>query len=134
MEIVALYPLSYAEVLGGKPPTFLDRAFKGRLPEPVDALTGDALLSVVLAGGYPEVLTRSTAKRRRDWCRGYIDAIAERDIREIANVGKLGEMPRLLEVLSQLSGQLVNLSEIGGRLGVDHKTVDRGTIRLTYQE
>ena len=34
-------------------------------------------------------------------------------------------MLRLIEVLVQLTSQLLNLSEIGGQLGFDHKTADR---------
>ncbi len=126
MEILPLYPLSRGEVLGSKPPRFLASAFAGRAPPPPhETLVGEDLVATVLAGGYPEVLARSSERRRRDWCRSYVDAIVERDIREIADVEKLGQMPRLIEVLAQLTSQLLNLSEIGGQLGFDHKTADR---------
>jgi uncharacterized protein len=125
MEVVPLYPLSRSEVIGRRRPSFLSRVFSGQTPKPAEKLIGDELVSVVLAGGYPEVLARSSPRRRRDWCRAYVDAIVERDIREIASIERLGQMPRLLEVLAQFSGQLTNLSEIGGQLGLDHKTADR---------
>lgn len=127
MEVLPLYPLSRGEVLGGRRPAFLARAFAGELPRPTDKLAGNELIEVVLAGGYPEVLARLTERRQRDWCRAYIEAIVARDIREVATIEKLGQIPRLLEVLALFSGQLVNLTEIGGRLGLDHKTAGRYT-------
>ena len=79
MEILPLYPLSRGEVLGSKPPRFLASAFAGRAPPPPhETLVGEDLVATVLAGGYPEVLARSSERRRRDWCRSYVDAIVER--------------------------------------------------------
>lgn len=126
MEVVSLYPLSRAEVIGRRP-TFLSRIFQGRVPAPVEALTGDDLIQQVLTGGYPEALSRSSKARHQAWCRAYVKALIERDVREIAAVEKLALVPSLFEALAQFSGQLLNLSEIGGRLGLDHKTVDRYT-------
>lgn len=125
MEIVPLYPLSRSEVLGRRKSIFLARAFEGRVPEPVEKLIGDDLMSVVLTGGYPEVLARSTERRRRDWCRAYVDAIVERDVHEIAAIEKRGQIRQLVEVLARFSGQLINFAEIGGRLGLDPKTANR---------
>lgn len=125
METIPLLPLARAEIEGRDAPGFLDQAFAGRLVPVGDALIGDELVAAVLAGGYPEVLARSSERRRRDWCRAYVDAIVGRDLPELAAVSRAGPMPQLLEVLALSAGQLVNLSQIGGRLGIDHKTVDR---------
>lgn len=125
MEVVPLYPLSRAEVLSRRKPSFLARVFAGELPAPAERLIGDDLISTILAGGYPEVLARPSERRRRDWCRAYIEAIIARDIREIAAVEKLGQLRHLVELVAQFSGRLVNLSEIGARVRLDHKTADR---------
>lgn len=124
MEVVSLYPLSRGEIIG-RCPTFLARAFAGHVPAPAETLDGDALIAMAFVGGYPEVLARPSDRRRRDWCRSYIRAVIERDVREIAGVEKLKQMPRLLETLAQLSGRLTNFTEIGGQLNLDRKTVDR---------
>ncbi|HZH02631.1 MAG TPA: ATP-binding protein [Myxococcaceae bacterium] len=125
MEVIPLYPLSRGEVLGRKVPTFLRQVFSGRVPEPAERLLGGWLTSVVLAGGYPEVLARRTDRRRRDWRRAYVQALAKRDVRDISSAEKLDHFPRLIEALAHFSGQLVNLSSVGGELGIDHKTADR---------
>jgi predicted AAA+ superfamily ATPase len=61
-------------------------------------------------------------KRQRAWARDYIRAIVERDIRDIADLEKLAQVPRLLQLLARHSGQLTNFSQLGGQIGVDDKT------------
>ena len=121
MEIVNLLPLSQAEIHGGKP-MFLKTAFQGKLGKPGKSLIGEVLVEAVLTGGYPEMLRREQPERRRAWARDYIRAIVQRDVRDIADIEKLDQMPRLLQVLAQHSGQLINFSQMGGQIGFDDKT------------
>lgn len=121
MEVVNLLPLSRAEVRG-KRPTFLKAAFDGRLVNPAEAMIGDELVQAVLIGGYPEMLRRRDPKRRQTWARDYVKAIVQRDVRDIADIEKLDQMPRLLQVLAHHSGQLTNFTQIGGQIGFDDKT------------
>jgi uncharacterized protein len=121
MEIVNLLPLSQAEIHRRKP-RFLRAAFDGKTGRCGDAMTGRQLVDAVLIGGYPEMLRRKQLERRRAWARDYVRAIVQRDVRDIAEVEKLAQMPRLLQVLAHYSGQLTNFTEIGGRVGFDDKT------------
>jgi hypothetical protein len=121
MEVVQLLPLARAEVRGNKP-AFLASALDGKLIEPPEILIGADLVEIVLAGGYPEMLRRD-GERRRAWARGYVQAIVQRDVRDIASVEKLDHLPRLLRALAMHSGQLTNFTQIGGQLGLDDKTV-----------
>lgn len=125
MEVVTLYPLSHSEVLGRGKPAFLDRAFRSEPPQAGDKIIGEDLMDIVLAGGYPDAVSRSSEKRRRGWFRAYVDALVEHDVRDIATVERIGELRKLIDVLSQFSGQLTNLSQISGRIDIDHKTADR---------
>ena len=121
MEVVNLLPLSRAEILGRKP-TFLEKAFAGKLVKPSETLSAGELLRSVLTGGYPEMLQRKDEKRRQAWARDYIKAIVQRDVRDVAEVEKLDQLPRLLRVLAHHSGKLTNFTQIGGQLGLDDKT------------
>lgn len=49
---------------------------------------GDALTETVLRGGYPEAVSRATPRRRTAWARQYVDALIQRDVRDVA--GKIG--------------------------------------------
>ena len=121
MEIVSLLPLSQAEI-GGHKPAFLKTAFKGKVSKPSDPIMGTNLVDAVLVGGYPEMLRRNRPERRQAWARDYIRAIVERDVRDIAEIEKLDQVPRLLRVLAQYSGQLTNFTQLGGQIGLDDKT------------
>ena len=82
-------------------------------------------METVLAGGYPEALTRSAWRRRQSWYLDYIEAIVQRDVRDIARIDQLNLMPRLMRVLAEHSGQLVNYSGFGAPLGMNHVTVQK---------
>jgi len=126
MKVVRLLPLAQAE-LKGSPSAFLDTAFRGQVPKTDDVVVGADLIEEVLAGGYPEALTHSHSKTRQDWYLDYIEAIVQRDVRDIAQFEKIPLMPRLLRVLAEHSGQLVNYSGFGAPLGMNHFTTRRYT-------
>jgi uncharacterized protein len=121
MEIVTLLPLSRSEVFDARG-AFLERAMVGEIVRPERLVIGDELVRNVLMGGFPEMLRRSDHRRRLAWARDYVRAIVERDVRDIAEVLKLQEMPKLIRMLAHHTGQLANFSELGGQIGLDAKT------------
>lgn len=124
MSIVDLLPLSVAEIQRHTS-TFLQQAFQGRVPTVSASIVGDKLMSLVLGGGYPEALERTTWRRRRDWCLDYVRAIVERDVRDIAHIEHLQQMPKLVRALAHHSGQLINYSQLGADLGLNHVTTQK---------
>ena len=124
MAIVDLLPLSMSEIRRHQS-HFLDETFSGHAPKPKDLVLGEDLVTAVLTGGYPEVLLRSAWNRRRDWYLDYVRAIVERDVRDIAQIDKVQQLPRLLRVLAHHSGQLVNYSGLGAPLGLTHVTTQK---------
>jgi predicted AAA+ superfamily ATPase len=121
METLSLLPLSQSEIFG-QTANWLDRVFAVRLPNAGSTVRDDDLVARVLRGGYPEALTRSTDRRRTVWARQYLAAMVERDVRDIANIDKLDQLPRFLRALAQMAGQMCNYSQLGGQVGIDHKT------------
>lgn len=121
METVRLLPLAQSEIRG-IPPSFFSDLFSGRVPTVSEAIVGDDLTEVVLAGGYPEGFARRSPARRERWYLDYVDAILQRDLQDVAQIEQAQQMPRLLRVLAQHSGQLVNYSGIGAPLGINHVT------------
>ncbi len=124
MEVVKLLPLSQSEIVGAKS-TFLENAFQGISPTVEDAVLGDDLIEIVLAGGYPEAIARTRWNRKQDWYQGYVDAIVQRDVRDVAQIEQLAIMPRLLAMLAEHSGQLVNYSSIGSAINLNHVTTQK---------
>ncbi|MFN7340700.1 MAG: ATP-binding protein [Opitutia bacterium] len=126
MSVIDLLPLSAAEIhrrSGG----FLEKAFKGATTETTKPVIGDDLRDLVLAGGYPEARARATWRRQQAWCLDYAKAIVERDVREVAQVDKFRELPRMLRALAHHSGQLVNHSKLSASLGLTSVTAQRYT-------
>ena len=98
--------------------------FTARLPalNPDDAID---LKGAVLAGAYPEVIQRPAGKRRDAWFAAYITALLQRDVRDLANIEGLMDMPRLLSLLAARVGSLLNMSELSRSSGMPNTTLKR---------
>ena len=124
METIHLLPLARAEI-AGQPPTFLERLFAGKLRGDRGAVIGDDLVRLVLLGGFPEAISRESERRRQDWARSYLTSVLTRDLRDIAEIEKLTELPKFVRLLAEHSGQLVNYSQFGSSINVSYKTGQR---------
>lgn len=124
METIRMLPLAHAEI-EGRTPTFLARLFDGALQGDPGAILGEDLVRLVLRGGFPEAISRATERRRQDWARSYLESILTRDLRDIADVEKLTELPKFVRLLAEHAGQLVNYSQFGAAINVTHKTSQR---------
>lgn len=122
MEIVRLYPLAQCELEHTKP-RFLDELFAGGLKVSHSGRLGAELAERVLAGGYPEPLRRARWPRRRDWYRDYVETIVQRDIRELARIGRLQAVPRLLKLAAGQSARLLNVSDLAGPFQLSRPTI-----------
>ena len=124
METLALLPLSQSEIEGHSS-NWIDSAFTGKILNCVAPSQGQCLVERVLRGGYPEAIARPSAKRRNTWARQYMDAIIQRDVRDIAGIEKLDQLPRFLSGLVQTAGQMCNYAKLGAQVGLDGKTASR---------
>jgi uncharacterized protein len=127
VELLTLWPLSQAE-LSGKTTRFVDFLFSdeamGSLPARAEAMDRAELVGRVLAGGYPEALTR-TGKRRQDWFSSYLTAILQRDVRDLAHIEGLTQIPRLMSLLATRSASLLNLADLSRTLPLPYTTLQR---------
>ncbi len=124
IEHQVLLPLAQSEIAGEEGcRDWIDQVFAGRVPHP--AAGRDDVIERVLRGGYPEALARATPRRRQAWAKQYVDMLLRRDIRDLARLDKVAHLPRLLTILAHVSGQLCNFSQLGGQIGLDHKTVGK---------
>ncbi|PLC55496.1 AAA family ATPase [Pollutimonas nitritireducens] len=124
IETLSLLPLSQSEI-EISPANWIDSAFAGQLLKADQPSVGKDLMDRVLRGGYPEAISRASAKRRMAWARQYIDAIIQRDVRDVAGIEKLDQLPRFLRALAQTAGQMCNYTRLGGQVGLDGKTASR---------
>ena len=124
METLTLLPLSQSEI-ESRSVNWIDSAFAGRILEADRLSLGEDLVDRVLRGGYPEAISRGSVKRRVTWARQYVDAIVQRDVRDIASIDKLDQLPRFLSALAQTAGQMCNYTQLGGQVRLDGKTASR---------
>ena len=127
MELLSLWPFSQGE-LEGRVECFIDDLFsegewKGA---PRSSSAGvDSIWERTIRGGYPEVLTRTSARRRNAWFGSYITTILQRDVRELANIDGLSSLPRLLALLAARTGCLLNYSELSRSLSIPQTSLKR---------
>ena len=124
METLSLLPLSQSEI-EGHASNWVDCAFAGRVLATDAPALGVDLVERVLRGGYPEAVSRASEKRRVAWARQYMDAIIQRDVRDVASIDKLDQLPRFLRALAQTAGQMCNYTQLGAQVGLDGKTALR---------
>lgn len=121
-ETVRLWPLTQAEIRGSDI-NLVRMLLAGRVPQITGAVVGrDAFVQIVAEGGYPEVRERQPS-RRAAWFRDYVDAIVERDIRDIASAQKAQEIPGLLRLLASQAANLLDYRKMAQDLDIEDKTV-----------
>lgn len=112
MQVITLWPLSQGEIIGRRE-GFVDALFAPESPIPPGAETDRAALAdLILRGGFPEVVARLTPSRRDAWFDSYLGTILQRDVRDIAQIHGLADLPRLLGLLAVRSGSLLNVAEL----------------------
>ncbi len=125
MEILPLHPLSQGEMADNEA-NLVDALF-GAAPWQSGAQTLDrvAVCERAIAGGFPEAVTRSPGERRDAWFRSYVASLLQRDVRDMANIDGMTDMPRLLALLAARSSALMNMSEVSRAAGIAHSTLRR---------
>ena len=125
METITLLPLSQGELVGVRE-SFIDRLFSPGDWQSVDqADHGDGPIQRALVGGYPEVVSRRYPALRRAWFDAYVAAVLHRDIRDLAAIEQLSEMPRLLSLIASRSAGILNFADLSRSLGLAQSTLKR---------
>ncbi|MDT7858411.1 ATP-binding protein [Rubrivirga sp. S365] len=123
MEVVTLWPLSQGEI-EGRTERFVDVAFEDALP-PAPEASGGSVWARLARGGYPEAAEREDARRRSRWFGSYVTTILQRDVRDLARIEGLSEMPRLLALVGARTATLLNVAELSRSSGLPASTLKR---------
>lgn len=126
MEVLTLWPLAQAEIAGTSA-NLVDALFAEEMPawSGLPAIGQADLIRRLLGGGYPEPLARSGPERRRAWFNSYLTTILQRDVRDIANIEGLTDLPRLLALLASRTGSLLNQADVSRAAGLPYTTLLR---------
>lgn len=85
----------------------------------------NTIVDRILRGGFPVAVQRASQKRRDAWFGSYITTILQRDVRDLANIEGLSEMPRLLALLATRAGSLINFADLSRSLSMPQTTLKR---------
>ena len=123
VEVVELWPLSQGE-LHDRTDRFVADVFNSRLSSsPTISLTRADLLGSVLAGGFPEALLRTPA-RRSAWFDAYLATLTQSVIRDLTGIERLAEMPRIIRLCAARAGTELNVTNLAAELTLPPRTLD----------
>lgn len=129
MEVLELLPLSQSEMLGGSD-GFIDWAFGAKELKNNDfGISKKDLYEKMIIGGYPSVQGLNFEDRQA-WMKNYIGLIINRDVRDLSQIEKIGELPHLLKVLANRAANLLNTAEVSREIKIVNKTLQRYMILL----
>jgi predicted AAA+ superfamily ATPase len=120
-------PLTQGEI-DGTPETFvarlLDNGSVDIPPAQVTPTTRDEYAHRSTSGGMPVALRRPPERSRSRWFANYVDLVVDKDVMDISRVRQREMLPRLLGQLAARSGQVLNISAVGGAIGLDRSTAE----------
>ncbi len=126
MEVLSLWPLSSAEIANSPIFNRADWLFDGDIQSwALPACDRAQLVMTLLNGGFPEAVGRTSQRRRAAWFESYLEAILQRDVRDLANLEQLTEIPNLLQLLATRSGGLLNFAEVSRTSRLSQTTLKR---------
>lgn len=126
MEVLSLWPLSCAEVADSPGLNRADALFAGDWSAlNVLPCERQELIKYLLAGGFPDAVARTSPARRTAWFDAYVQAMLQRDLRDLANIEQLTEIPNLLQLLATRSATLLNFAELSRTAGIAQSTLKR---------
>ncbi len=124
VEIHTLWPFSQAEIEGV--PGGMVGWLLGDTAQPPEAPTTPRpeLIERVARGGFPEAVARGE-DRREEWLAAYLSAIVQRDLRDLANIERLAEIPAVLASLAARVRAPLNKVEVSSSVGIPRTSLDR---------
>jgi len=106
---LTLFPVAQAELIK----SHNNFELKGKLPQ------------CLIFGGYPAVVTAKTNKEKIEILEEIVNSYLLKDILELEQIKGPKYLMDLLRLIAFQVGSEVSLSELGGKIGLDYKTVAR---------
>ncbi len=124
MEIVDLLPFSQGE-LEETSDSFVDSVFSDDLDLKFSNEDLKGIADRMVRGGFPEASLRSSQSRRDAWFANYVRTLLERDVKDVANIEAIAQMPLLLRLLASKAGTPLNASSLSSEIGIPYTTLKR---------
>ena len=122
LQTLRLHPLAQCE-LEQRDSHFLDALFAGDFAVARTERLGAQLPDRIVAGGYPAALARPPGRRRANWYLDHVEALVQRDVRDLTHVRHLEILPRLLAAAASRTAGMFNVSELAAPFEVTRPTI-----------
>ena len=122
LEMLRLHPLAQCE-LERRKIGFLNTLFAAGFKTRSSKRLGGELIQRIVAGGYPAALARSAERRRTAWYRDYLEALVQRDVRDLSRISTLDALPRLLTLAAAQTARLLNVSDLAAPFHLSRPTI-----------
>lgn len=124
IEIHTLWPFSQAEIEGT--PGGIVELLLGESSQlgPAPASSREDLVGRIVRGGFPEAVARED-DRREEWFASYLSVIIQRDLRDLANIERLAEVPAVLSSLASRVRAPLNKTDVSSSVGIPRTSLDR---------
>ncbi len=124
VEIHTLWPFSQAEI-EGVPGQIIELLLdESSRPNRAPASTREDLVERIVRGGFPEAVARED-DRREEWLASYLAVIVQRDLRDLANIERLAEVPAVLASLASRVRAPLNKTQVSSSVGIPRTSLDR---------
>ena len=137
MSKIRLRPLALGEIYN-VPAHFLENAFQQKFKSRQALRTGirtvgdsfdvswnkDSYVSEAFRGGFPEARRLMDEPEQRAWHKDYINALVERDLKDITHIKRKDAIVKLIEVLAAWSSKFIGISSLCKTLSISRPTVE----------
>jgi hypothetical protein len=82
-------------------------------------------LARIARGGYPTAVQRDTPRRRDRFFSSYLNDIIVRDVKQVADIERAGDMRRLISLPAARCGGMINMAKLASELTITEPTVRR---------
>ena len=125
METIELWPFSQGEI-GGEPDGFIDAVFTlGADLRHESTVSRADYAARIVRGGLPEAVSRSDVRRRERFFDAYVQALIDRDVRQLSDIQHKGELRKLVRLLAARSGTILATGSLEAALGLSRPTIAR---------
>ncbi|HYN95583.1 MAG TPA: ATP-binding protein [Pilimelia sp.] len=125
MEAVELWPFSQGEI-DGEADGFVDAVFAlGADLRHESTVPRADYAARIVRGGLPEAVARGEARRRERFFDAYVQALIDRDVRQLSDIQRKGELRQLVRLLASRAGTTIPTGSLESALSLSRPTIGR---------
>lgn len=130
MQTICLFPLAQYELVNksldsesDSATNFLKALFGQGFGIRHTKRLGKELAERIVSGGFAPALILPTARRQANWYRNYVNALVQRDLRDLTRISSPDVLSRLLSVACSQTAHLFNLSDLAAPFQLSRTTI-----------